>query len=160
MDDTFLKNVLQDQSNKGITYGSGTGAAVIGGGLGSAWMQPGVKNDADKIRMELIDPIAMEGLAAVLTFGAKKYAAHNWRGGLAYSRLIGSLLRHTSAILRGEYLDLNKEGKADAEHSGLPHADHIQCCAMFLSNQMKTRPDMDDLWKAPKSDAIAQERRS
>ena len=98
----------------------------------------GVKFDADKPRMDLLDPIALEGLAAVLTFGAKKYAAHNWRGGLSYSRLIAALLRHTFAIVRGERLD---------PESGLPHINHVGCCWMFLSNMMVTRPDMDDLWK-------------
>lgn len=100
----------------------------------------GMKFDQDKPRMDLLDPIALEGLAAVLTFGAKKYAAHNWRGGLTYSRLFAALLRHTFAILRGERID---------PESGLPHVDHIGCCWMFASNMMKTRPDMDDLWKPP-----------
>jgi hypothetical protein len=103
--------------------------------------EAGLKYDQDKPRMELLDPLALEGLAKVLTFGAKKYASHNWRGGISYSRLIGALLRHTFAIVRGEY--------TDAE-SGLPHVDHLGCCWMFLSNQMKTRPDMDDLYKEPK----------
>jgi len=98
----------------------------------------GTKYDSGKPRMDLLDPLALEGLAAVLTFGANKYAAHNWRGGLSYSRLFAALLRHTFAILRGE--------RIDAE-SGLPHIDHVGCCWMFLSNQMKTRPDMDDLYK-------------
>jgi hypothetical protein len=101
----------------------------------------GVKFDQDKPRMDLLDPLALEGLAAVLTFGAKKYAAHNWRGGISYSRLFGALLRHTFAILRGEYID---------SESGLPHVDHIGCCWMFASHMMKTRPDLDDLYKGTK----------
>jgi hypothetical protein len=98
----------------------------------------GTKYDGGKPRMELLDPLALEGLAAVLTFGAQKYAAHNWRGGLSYSRLLAALLRHTLSILRGERID---------PESGLPHIDHVGCCWMFLSNMMKTRPDMDDLYK-------------
>jgi hypothetical protein len=98
----------------------------------------GTKFDQDKPRMDLIDPLALEGLAAVLTFGAKKYAAHNWRGGLSYSRLIAALIRHLFAIMRGERID---------PESGFPHVDHVGCCWMFLSNMMKTRPDMDDLYK-------------
>src|SRR5690242_16976311 len=62
----------------------------------------GVKHDTGKVALDLIDPLAIEGLAAVLGFGAQKYAAHNWRGGFKYSRLIAALLRHTFAILRGE----------------------------------------------------------
>lgn len=97
--------------------------------------QGGIKHDAEKVRVDLLDPLALEGLAAVLTFGAKKYAAHNWRGGISYSRLIAALFRHMFAIVRGE--------DVDAE-SGLPHIDHVGCCWMFLSNMMKTRKDLDD----------------
>ena len=98
----------------------------------------GLKYDTSKPRMDLIDFQALEGLADVLTFGAKKYAAHNWRKGISYSRLIAAMLRHLAAIQRGEDID---------PESGLPHADHIGCCWMFLSNMMKTRPDLDDRYK-------------
>lgn len=104
-------------------------------------MAEGIKYDQDKIPLDLLDPLALEGLAKVLQFGAKKYASHNWRGGISYSRLVAALLRHTFSILRGEYIDAE---------SGLPHIDHVQCCAMFLSNMMKTRPDLDDLYKEQK----------
>lgn len=103
-------------------------------------LSAGTKYDAGKLPLDLLDPLALEGLAAVLAFGAKKYASHNWRGGISYSRLIAALLRHAFAILRGERID---------PESGLPHVDHVGCCWMFLSNQMKTRPDMDDLYTQP-----------
>ena len=96
------------------------------------------KFDTEKVKMDLLDAQAIEGLAAVLTFGAKKYAAHNWRQGISNSRLIAALLRHSFAILRGEYND---------PESGLPHIDHVGCCWMFLSNNMKNRPDLNDLWR-------------
>lgn len=102
-------------------------------------LEVGTKNDGEKPRMDLLDPLALEGLAAVLTFGAKKYAAHNWRKGIANTRLIAAMLRHLFAIMRGEDID---------PESGLPHIDHVGCCWMFLSNNMKTRPEMDDRWKA------------
>ena len=98
----------------------------------------GTKYDQDKLPMDLLDPLALEGLAAVLAFGAKKYASHNWRGGISWSRLLAALLRHTFAILRGELID---------RESGLPHIDHVGCCWMFTSHFMKTRPDLDDLYK-------------
>lgn len=98
----------------------------------------GIKHDQNKVRVDLLDPLALEGLAAVLTFGAQKYAAHNWRGGISYSRLFGALLRHLFAIIRGEDND---------PESGLPHIDHLGCCWMFLSNMMKTRKDLDDRYK-------------
>lgn len=102
--------------------------------------QQGTKLDQGKVPLDLLDSEALEGLANVLAFGAKKYAAHNWRCGLSYSRLVAALLRHTFAILRGERID---------PESNLPHIDHVGCCWMFLSNMMKTRPDMDDLYKHP-----------
>lgn len=103
-------------------------------------LNPGTKYDDGKLPFDLLDPVALAGICAVLSFGAKKYQAHNWRGGISYSRLLAALLRHAFAILRGEYTD---------PESGLPHIDHVGCCWMFLSNMMKTRPDMDDLYKAP-----------
>lgn len=102
-------------------------------------LKPGTKYDQGKLPYELLDGVALDGIAAVLAFGAKKYAAHNWRGGISYSRLLGAALRHTFAIVRGEDLD---------PESGLPHVDHLGCCWMFLSNMMKTRPDLDDRFKA------------
>lgn len=101
----------------------------------------GVKHDGGKPPMELLDTEALLGLARVLDFGRNKYAAHNWRGGISYSRLLGAALRHTFAILRGEN---------DDPESGLPHVDHLGCCWMFLSNMMKTRPDLDDRYKNDK----------
>jgi hypothetical protein len=112
----------------------------------AATMDPGAKvpsgrkDDSDKIRMDLLDPLALEGLSAVLTFGAKKYAAHNWRGGISYSRLLAALLRHTFAIMRCEDID---------PESGLPHIDHVGCCWMFLSAHMKYKylKNLDDRYK-------------
>lgn len=101
----------------------------------------GVKHDGGKPPLDLLDPIALEGMASVLAFGKEKYGANNWKGGLSYSRLIAAALRHIFAILRGERID---------EESGLHHVDHAACCIMFLSYMMKMRPDMDDLYKEPK----------
>ncbi len=64
---------------------------------------PGSKYDGEKPRMDLLDADFLEGVAEVLTFGARKYAAHNWRGGIHYSRLIAALYRHLGAINRGPH---------------------------------------------------------
>jgi hypothetical protein len=98
----------------------------------------GLKYDQSKPRMDLLDFDALEGLAKVLTFGANKYAAHNWRKGISYSRLTAAMLRHLAALQKGEDID---------PESGLPHIDHLGCCWMFLSNMTKTRPDLDDRFK-------------
>lgn len=100
--------------------------------------QHGVKHDQDKPRMDLLDPEALEGVARVLSFGARKYAEHNWRKGLAISRLLGAALRHIFAHLRGEDLD---------PESGLMHLDHAACCLMFAQWTARNRPELDDRWK-------------
>lgn len=98
----------------------------------------GQKLDSEKPRMDLIDSEFLIGLASVLTFGANKYAAHNWRGGISYSRLLAAAYRHLGALNAGE--DVDGESK-------LGHVFHLACCAMFLSWIMKHRPDLDDRWR-------------
>lgn len=97
----------------------------------------GIKFDQDKPRMDLIDPTAMNELAKVLTFGAQKYAAHNWRKGLHKSRLLGAALRHLFAYLGGEDKD---------PETGLSHAAHAMCCCMFILG-LEHRADLDDRYK-------------
>jgi hypothetical protein len=57
-----------------------------------------------------------EAYVRVAEFGANKYAPWNWSKGLSRVQLLGSLLRHTFAYLRGEEVDRD---------SGLLHTDHI-----------------------------------
>lgn len=98
----------------------------------------GIKHDAGKPRMDLLDSEAMEGLASVLTFGANKYSPDNWRGGMPYRRLVAACFRHLFAFLKGEDND---------PESGLPHVDHAACCLMFLSWMIRNRKDLDDRYK-------------
>ena len=97
----------------------------------------GDKLDQGKPRMDLLDPYAIDQLAHVLTFGAQKYAAHNWRKGLPKGRLIAAALRHLFSYLSGQDLD---------PESGLPHPAHAMCCCMFLLG-LDHRLDLDDRHK-------------
>lgn len=99
----------------------------------------GLKFDSGKPPMELLSREWLEGTAKVLAFGAEKYAAHNWRKGIQYSRLIGAALRHITAFMDGENVD---------PESGLSHLHHASCCLMFLSETHERRPWMDDRWNA------------
>lgn len=101
----------------------------------------GTKHDAGKPMCELLSSQALVGTATVLTFGAKKYSAHNWRLGIVWSRLIGSTLRHLFAFAGGEDLD---------PESGLPHIDHAATNIMFLQEFYRTRKDLDDRFTQPK----------
>lgn len=98
----------------------------------------GVKFDSAKPRVDLLDPLWLEEVAKVMTFGATKYAAHNWRKGIDFSRVIAALLRHCFAILRGEDID---------PETGLLHSAHASCNLMFLTNFYKTHPELDDRYK-------------
>ncbi len=68
-----------------------------------------------------------DAFARVAEHGAIKYAPWNWSKGLARVQLIGSLLRHTFAYLRGEERDSD---------SGLLHTDHILWNAAVLSHNV------------------------
>jgi hypothetical protein len=110
---------------------------LVFGEAKAGWEAGGVKHDSAKPRFDLIDSYAMEQLAEVLTFGAIKYAAHNWRKGIAYSRLIAAAMRHIHAFNEGQDCD---------NETGLPHAAHAMCCMMFLTWMQYNRSDMDDRW--------------
>lgn len=99
------------------------------------------KLDANKPRTDLLSPVALLGISTVLEYGARKYAQNNWRKGLAWGRIIGALLRHTFLFMQGQDID---------EESGLPHVDHIACCAMFLQEHYRTHPKLDDRFKGKK----------
>lgn len=98
------------------------------------------KADGNKPRLDLVSEPALIGLAKVLEFGAAKYAADNWRKGMAWRRCIGAAFRHLLAFSAGEDIDLE---------SGLPHIDHALCCLMFLSEYQKRKLGTDDRFKEP-----------
>lgn len=105
---------------------------------GQIELQTGVKHDSGKIRMDLLSPIALEEIAKVMTFGAKKYGDNNWRGGIKWSRVLGALLRHVFAFIRGEDND---------PETGISHLAHGGCCIMFLLEYQATHGELDDRYK-------------
>jgi hypothetical protein len=82
----------------------------------------GMKFDDGKLRYDLTPAIAIEGLAAVLTYGAKKYKPNNWRS-VDPQRYVGAFERHWQAYNRGELID---------SESGLPHLAHCMTNLAFL----------------------------
>jgi len=84
----------------------------------------GRKDDSGKPDYSLIPPFAIDALARVLTFGAKKYSRDNWRKVPdAKNRYIAAALRHVFAYARGEKLD-----DESSEH----HLAHAMCCLAFI----------------------------
>lgn len=98
----------------------------------------GVKHDQEKPRTDLLPSAPLLAIAEVLTFGANKYSAHNWRGGFDYSRLLGSALRHILAYNDGEDKD---------SESGLSHLAHAACCLLFLLEQEAKGTGKDDRYR-------------
>lgn len=88
----------------------------------------GMKFDGDKVRAELLlqgMPRTLEGIADILTFGARKYAAHSWQhveDGI--NRYEAAAMRHKLARMKGEMLD---------PESGKPHILHELCSLMFVA---------------------------
>ena len=82
-----------------------------------------IKFDAGKPRYSLIPPLALEGVANVLTFGAEKYSANSWQLIEDRSRYMDALIRHIEAVRKGEIYD---------QDSGLQHMAHVATNAMFL----------------------------
>lgn len=97
-----------------------------------------LKFDQDKLPLHLLSTEAMNQTAAVLQFGAVKYAEHNWRKGFSWSRPLSAAMRHITAFNDGEDKD---------PESGLSHLAHAACCIMFLLEFEKTHKNLDDRYK-------------
>lgn len=100
--------------------------------------ESGIKHDTNKVPWDLLSVCAIEEMLKVMEFGRKKYAAHNWRGGFAWSRLIAAAARHLFAFMRGEDRD---------PESGLLHTAHAMCCLMFLTEHVVRNLGSDDRYK-------------
>lgn len=100
----------------------------------------GLKFDNGKPRLSLIPKSAIWAAARGLTYGEKKYGTHNFREGIAYSRLVDAALRHLTVWLEGE--DVDKE-------SGNNHLDHAMASLCMLVFMAEHRKDMDDRWLDP-----------
>ena len=94
-----------------------------------------LRYDEDKIRHDLIPAWALNELGKVYTFGAKKYADNNWRKGMKWSRVLGSLKRHLNYIENGEDFDTE---------SNLYHVAHVAWNAITLLEYYKIYPQGDD----------------
>jgi hypothetical protein len=100
-------------------------------------------DDPKKLPMWLVPVTFIRAVAAVLGYGQKKYAANNWRKGMAWSEVYSALQRHLTAWLEGEEND---------EESGLSHLWHAACCLAFLIEYAAFRNlygRFDDRFKRP-----------
>ena len=79
-----------------------------------------------EFRWDLLPFEPVENVVEILTFGAKKYEPNNWQK-VESLRYFDALIRHLIADwIRGE---------DDDQESGLAHASHADCNAVFLDWQ-------------------------
>jgi hypothetical protein len=104
----------------------------------------GIKHDQGKPTLALLSPVAINKIGLVMNYGATKYADHNWRKGISWSRLLSACLRHTFAYIGGEDKD---------PETGISHLAHAACCLMFLLEFEETHPELDNRFKLPRKGA-------
>jgi hypothetical protein len=106
----------------------------------------GIKFDQGKPPLELLSTIALIETAKVMEFGRSKYSSHNWRNGLAWSRVLGAAARHLFLFIGGQDKD---------PETGLSHLAHLSCCVLFLLEYEVTHKELDDRYKAtPAADEV------
>ena len=86
-------------------------------------MSEGRKYDGGKAKLHLLPPKSILEVGKVLTYGAEKYDAENWRKvDDLQNRYTSAALRHIFAHIEGEDVD---------EETGLSHLAHAMCCLLF-----------------------------
>jgi len=103
-------------------------------------MKKAIKNDNGKTRMDLLPPKALDGIAKIFTFGAKKYNDYNYKNGkgLDWCRPYAALMRHMIAWNDGEDID---------QESGESHLYHAGCCIMMLIDLVDSEIGKDTRFK-------------
>ena len=96
----------------------------------------GIKYDSEKPKMNLLPPKAIVEISKVLTFGAAKYDAENWRKlDDLQNRYTAGALRHIFAHMDGEELD---------PETNLSHLAHAMCCLLFkLEIELEERAEKE-----------------
>ncbi len=93
----------------------------------------GMKFDGEKERWDLLPMDALNEVAKVLTFGAKKYKAWNWEHvDDAENRYYAAAERHLRDIQNAKR-GLEGASEFDSE-SNLLHAAHAACCCLFVAS--------------------------
>lgn len=88
-----------------------------------------------KAPLHLVPTSAINAMAKVLDYGAKKYTERNWEKGNNFSVPYSSLMRHLLSFWEGEDND---------PESGLPHTYHILMNAAMLLEYSEKFKTLDD----------------
>lgn len=98
-------------------------------------IQSAIKADENKTRLDLLPLRPLQDVGDILTLGATKYDAHNWRKGMKWSRFYAATLRHLFAWWQGQDLD---------PESGKSHLAHAACNILFLLEYTYSHKELDD----------------
>lgn len=104
----------------------------------------GLKFDGGKPDLTLIRYEAIEQVARVFEFGARKYGRDNFMGGMNWLRLSAAALRHIMQWVSGESKD---------SESGESHLAHACCCMLMLLTYEAKGLGTDDRYKEPKNES-------
>jgi hypothetical protein len=83
-----------------------------------------LKNDAGKPEYDRLNWGVLAEINAVHKMGDEKYTRDSWKQGIELSRLCNAIIRHTSKLLAGQFID---------EESGLNHSSHIAASAEMIT---------------------------
>ena len=97
-------------------------------------------DEPKKARLDLVPFAAVEQIAEVLTFGAKKYGDNNWARGARWGRYFAAMMRHMWAWWRGQEND---------PETGKSHLAHAGCCLLFLMEYQRNGWGSDDRFVGP-----------
>ena len=91
--------------------------------------------DEGKPRLDLFDGRFYLACGDALRYSTEKYGNNNWKGGIAFSKLIGSAERHIAKFKSGEDNDFE---------SDLHHLAHAAINLMMLYCMSQHKPELDD----------------
>ncbi len=107
--------------------------------------EEGRKFDSEKPKLYLLPPKSILEIGKVLTYGAEKYDAENWRKVEdLQNRYTSAALRHIFAHIEGEELD---------EETGYSHLAHAMCCLLFkLEDELLAKSEKERVREADTSE--------
>jgi hypothetical protein len=82
--------------------------------------------DTNKLRFDLISPVATRNMAKIMTMGEELHPGQDWTKYYTVPMVMQSLLRHINEFQ-------NDPGSVDSD-TQMNHAHHILCRAMMLSH--------------------------
>lgn len=101
----------------------------------------GAKYDGGKTNYSLLNREVLRGVAQVLTFGAAKYAADSWQD-------VPDALRRYRAAQERHFDSRVLDGELHDSESGILHAWHYACNALFVAYFLAFRADMVEEYRS------------